>query len=219
MKTTKLKLNKLRNTMRLSLLAAACISTAAVASGSNQYSQGYEHSSNTEHDYARVVGVQPIIDVYQVSVPVEQCYQERVPRDRHANYRGKQSRTHEIVGALIGAAVGHQFGGGKGKDIATIAGAVLGGSIGRDVKNNARQRDQRYGNDSDQAYEGGYLGAGGGYGRYETVSRCEVTQEYRNEEQIIGYDVSYKYNGHVYQTRMPYDPGKKIKVKVTVQPV
>ena len=204
---------------QLSLITAVCLSTTAVANGSNHYGRGYEHSSNTEHDYARVVGVQPIIDVYQVSVPVEQCYQERVPRDRHANYRGKQSRTPEIVGALIGAAVGHQFGGGKGKDIATIAGAVLGGSIGRDVKNNARQRDQRYGNDYDQAYEGCYLGAGGGYGRYETVSRCEVTQEYRNEEQIIGYDVSYKYNGHVYQTRMPYDPGKKIKVKVTVQPV
>ena len=219
MKTTKLKINKFRNTLRLSVLAAVCFSTAAVASGSNQYNQDYEHRSNTEHDYARVIGVQPIIDVYQVSVPVEQCYQERVPRDRHANYRGKQSRTPEIAGALIGAAVGHQFGGGRGKDIATVAGAVLGGSIGRDVKNNARQRDQRYGNDYDQAYEGGYLGAGGGYGRYETVSRCEVTQEYRNEEQIIGYDVSYKYNGHVYQTRMPYDPGKKIKVKVTVQPV
>ena len=219
-KPNKTNPNRLASGIKLSLLAVACLSTAAVAGGSNQYGQSYAPSANVEHDFARVISVQPIIDFYQVSVPVEQCYPERVPRDRHANYRGKQTRTPEIVGALIGAAVGRKFGSGRGKDVATVAGAVLGGSIGRDVKNSARQRDRRYGNEYDRAYEGGYGGAyGDGRGDYQTVSRCEVTQEYRDEEQIVGYDVSYKYNGHVYQTRMPYDPGEKIKVKVTVQPV
>jgi outer membrane lipoprotein SlyB len=32
-------------------------------------------------------------------------------------------------GALIGGAIGHQFGGGSGQDVATVLGAIIGGSM------------------------------------------------------------------------------------------
>ena len=39
------------------------------------------------------------------------------------------------------------------------------------------------------------------------------------EEQIIGYDVVYRYNGRKYQSRLPYEPGKRLKIRVQVLPV
>ena len=180
------------------LLASLGLSSAANADHSDRY------DTSNGYDYARVTNVRPIVETYQVSEPVEQCFEERVPVERYAHGGRKESRTPEILGAILGAAVGHQFGGGRGKDVATVAGAVLGGSIGRDIKNDSRRHYR------DDHYQGA---------RYQTVSRCEVTEVYRTEEQIVGYDVSYEYQGTVYHTRMPNDPGRQIRVKVIVQPV
>lgn len=48
---------------------------------------------------------------------------------------GARSYTPEITGAIVGGAIGNQFGSGSGRDIATVAGAALGGSLGHDYKN------------------------------------------------------------------------------------
>ena len=37
-------------------------------------------------------------------------------------------------------------------------------------------------------------------------------------ERIDGYRVTYEYNGCEYDTRLPYDPGQKIRVRVAVAP-
>lgn len=186
------------------LVASLGFSLTANANPRDRYDTRFD-----DYDYARVVNVEPIFESYQVSEPVEQCYEERVPVQRHAHHSQKQSRTPEILGAIVGAAVGRQFGGGRGKDVATVAGAVLGGSIGRDIKNNSRDRyaSGRYGNEY-------YRGA-----QYQTVSRCDVTQVLRTQEQVVGYDVSYEYQGKIYHTRMADRPGREIRVKVIVQPV
>jgi uncharacterized protein YcfJ len=52
----------------------------------------------------------------------------------------------------------------------------------------------------------------------EVVQRCEVRYEDQYEERIDGYRVTYEYNGREYTTRMPYDPGSKIRVRVAVAP-
>jgi uncharacterized protein YcfJ len=121
-----------------------------------------------------------------------------------------KSRTPEVLGAIIGGVIGNQVGkrgGGKARDVATVAGAILGGSIGHDVKNNNRRYDSsRY----DDRYQ---------TTRYQTVQRCEVKDSYVTKEEIVGYDVAYKYRGNVFHTQMNQHPGDKIKVKVTVNPV
>ncbi len=43
-------------------------------------------------------------------------------------------------GALIGGAIGNQFGSGSGRDVATILGAVIGGSIARENSPKYQQR-------------------------------------------------------------------------------
>lgn len=44
------------------------------------------------------------------------------------------------TGAVIGGLLGHQVGGGKGKKLATVGGAVAGGAAGRTIQGN-RQID------------------------------------------------------------------------------
>jgi len=50
-----------------------------------------------------------------------------VPERSGANVPGA------IVGAIIGGVFGHQIGGGRGQDIATVGGAVAGGAVGANV--------------------------------------------------------------------------------------
>ncbi len=67
-------------------------------------------------------------------------YRERVVIERHAapypyhrssgEYR---SATPMILGGIVGGLIGHEMGKGRGKDVATAAGVILGGSIGRDM--------------------------------------------------------------------------------------
>lgn len=68
-----------------------------------------------------VVNVQPrMVTMYQ-----QQCQQVAVQRAPSGNSSGG------VLGAIAGAALGNQIGGGSGKDIATAAGAVIGYQIGR----------------------------------------------------------------------------------------
>ena len=55
-------------------------------------------------------------------------------------------------------------------------------------------------------------------GREEVVQRCDVRYEQEYEERIEGYRVTYEYNGREYTTRLPYDPGERIRVRVAVAP-
>jgi uncharacterized protein YcfJ len=105
-----------------------------------------------------------------------------------------------IVGALIGGGIGHQFGSGDGKRAATVAGAVIGTALGHDI--GERQR-ARYAYSQPQGYE---------------VERCDTRIERTYEERIDGYDVEYEYAGQRFHTRLPYDPGDRIRVRVAVTP-
>jgi uncharacterized protein YcfJ len=50
------------------------------------------------------------------------------------------------------------------------------------------------------------------------VRRCTTNYQSRQEERIDGYDVVYSYHGRRYATRTPFDPGKKLKIRVDVRP-
>jgi uncharacterized protein YcfJ len=191
-----------RKTFTRSLIAAVIVGAISlpVAAG-KQRGNSYDTST---YDYARVVTVDPVVETYQVNQPVEQCWDEKVPT-RHNQASKSRSRTPEVLGAIIGGLIGNQIGkrgGGNARDVATVAGAVLGGSFGHDTKNNNRRRHERYQN-----------------ARYETVQRCQVNDLYVTKEHVVAYDVAYKYRGDVFYTQMSQHPGDKIKVKVTVNPV
>lgn len=52
--------------------------------------------------------------------------------------KGEAGAIGTIGGAAAGGVIGHQFGGGRGKDAATVGGAILGAIAGREVEKRAR---------------------------------------------------------------------------------
>lgn len=149
------------------------------------------------YDYARVVDVEPLRRQVRVSEPVRECWEEvTYAQDGPFSYNHVRGT---LLGSVIGVAVGNQVGHGRGKDVARAAGALIGGAIGHNVSRD-RQR-QLYGD-----------------GRH-VVERCDVSYRDSWEERIDGYEVRYEYAGREYVTRMPYDPGDRIRVRVDVSPI
>jgi uncharacterized protein YcfJ len=165
----------------------------------------YQDDYGPQYDWARVVSVDPIIERYDVPVNRDVCYEEPVqyyePRYAYRDGRHRDNTGATMLGALIGGALGNTVGHGDGRRAATIAGAVIGGSV---ANNNARR--------------GGYYESGG-YVRQGSREVCDTRTEYRSEEEIVGYDVAYRYNGRVYHTRTDTDPGERIRVAVDVDAV
>jgi uncharacterized protein YcfJ len=157
------------------------------------------YGGNDAYDFARVVHVQPIVRQVRVEVPRRECWTE-VRYDQPAPRGAHGLAGPMILGALIGGAIGHQFEHGHHNDTATIAGAVVGSAIGHDI---GERRRSQVAYSQPRGYE---------------VERCEERIEHTYEERIDGYDVEYEYAGQRFQTRMPYDPGERIRVRVAVTP-
>lgn len=140
------------------------------------------------YDYAKVTDVHPVYDVVQVSTPRTVC------REQHYSSGPAEPRSYTgvITGGIIGGVIGNQAVNGKYRDWGTVAGALLGGSIGNDIY----QRNR----------------AGGQYGS----RRCHEVAEVREERQLTGYEVAYRYKGRDYATFMDHDPGQKVRVAVSV---
>jgi len=151
-----------------------------------------------QYDYARVVSSEPIVRMVTVNTPVRECWQDTEYYTVDRPVPGSGAST--LVGAVIGGVIGHQFGSGRGNDAATIAGSMIGAAVGNDAAK------RRYGA-SYRTVE---------YSR--PVQRCETRMTSHREERIDGYRVVYKYHGQKYETRMPYDPGREIRVRVDIRP-
>lgn len=67
---------------------------------------------------------------------VRNISQEELIKDKHNGWK-------TFGGALIGGVIGNQFGGGSGQDIATVLGAIIGGSIAHNHQNRERRVIQR----------------------------------------------------------------------------
>jgi uncharacterized protein YcfJ len=201
------------NSKILILGIAACTAFAAQSALARDDDRGRRHS---EYDYARVVNVDPLVRRIRVTEPRRACYEETRYDERERYDDGRYGRARYgygdgaagpmILGGIIGAAIGNQVGRGDGRRAATVAGAIIGSAIGHD-RAGRRGPDDRY---------------AGRYERYEsrpyTVERCDVRYHESWEERIEGYRVTYEYNGRQFTTRLPYDPGERIRVRVDVRP-
>lgn len=184
----------------LALIAGLTIAGAALASpppwSNSRHNRGYHRAYDSGYDYAPVRHVEPIVRRVRVETPRRECWDDvrHVESRPHISDPAVGGRT--LLGGLIGGVIGHQFGSGSGRDAATIAGTVIGAGVGYD---SAARR-----------YSSGV--------REEVVQRCEVRYEHEYEERIEGYRVTYEVNGREYTTRLPYDPGERIRVQVAVAP-
>ena len=98
----------------------------------------------------------------------------------------KETVKTPVLGAVAGGVIGHQFGGGRGKDIATVAGALGGGYAGNQIQGSMQENDT-----------------------YTTTQqRCKTV--YDKSEKMLGYDVTYKIGDQQGKIRMDKDPGSQI---------
>jgi outer membrane lipoprotein SlyB len=78
------------------------------------------------------------------AVPVEKVLFGKVQSVRNITERelieDKNQGWKVFGGALIGGAIGHQFGSGSGRDVATVLGALLGGSLANNNNPQYRQK-------------------------------------------------------------------------------
>ncbi len=147
-------------------------------------------SAETDYERGRVLNATPIYETVRTPQRREVCWDEEV------TYRERgRSRSGPIVGTIIGGAVGNQFGGGKGRDALTVAGAILGHAVAKDIQRNNAQT----------------------YSEIET--KCRTETDYVEQDRLRGYNVEYEYNGQVYSTRTRRDPGEWIDLRVSVTPV
>ena len=148
------------------------------------------------YQYAKVLSSHPIYETVSYSVPIEQC------RDETVTYQEPRARsaTGPILGAIIGGAIGNAVGHKKrNKQVGTAVGAILGGSIGADISRRHRERQS-------SPY-------------YSTEEVCTTVYEDRQEEELTGYRVTYRYGGETYTTMMDRDPGSSLRVSVDVTPI
>ena len=163
--------------------------------------KGFGHGAkNMHYGFAKVVAATPIYRQVRVSNPIKECWEEPVIHTQNNNSYPK-SASGMAVGGILGGIIGHQVGKGNGKKLATAMGTLIGAQIGHKAVNGHVQ--QNHGSTTYTEYE----------------ERCDVRHQVSYEEVIDGYRVTYRFQGEHYQIEMPYNPGKRIKLRIQISPV
>jgi uncharacterized protein YcfJ len=177
--------------LRLLPLALIALSGPALAqyAGDEDQHQGYQVSPMPENVSYGYAQVLRADEVVEVQ-------RTRTSEERcdGVEYRQSgQTTGGTVIGAIVGAALGNQVGKGDGRKAATVAGAVAGGVVGNNI---ARNRVD------------GQPNRGG----------CRLVEVEREDPVVVGYDVEYMYKGDKYVSRLPYDPGNRLRIRVSVVP-
>lgn len=125
----------------------------------------------------------------EVNVPRHECVSDTILEP--AQRRG--SVAGPVVGGVAGGIIGAQVGKGNGRVAASAAGALIGAIVG----------DRMSDRGNDRYYE-------------REVQRCRNVDHW--ETRLSGYRVVYRYRGQTETTILPYDPGRRLRVRVAVEP-
>lgn len=134
--------------------------------------------------YADVISATPIKKT--LNNPTKECHNVTVTH--HKPVKDEHQIAGTAIGAIAGGLLGHQVGGGKGKTLATVAGAIGGGYAGKKVQER-HQEDATY---------------------TTTEQQCSTVNHSRTT--VVGYTVKYRYKGVVHTARMDHNPGDRVKV-------
>ncbi len=80
----------------------------------------FSQGSSADYDRNKAVPVEKVL--FGTIVSARNISQEELIQDKNSGWK-------TFGGALIGGVIGNQFGGGSGRDIATVLGAVIGGKM------------------------------------------------------------------------------------------
>jgi uncharacterized protein YcfJ len=174
-------------------LAAAAVGVGSAALADPYYGQGYGYypppGPAPGQAYAEVLSSQPVYRQVAIAVPQQQCYQQPVT---YVDNRPSIGGT--LLGGLAGGLIGHTIGRGSGNAWATGIGAVVGAGVGNNIASAGEVQRTAY------------------------QQQCTMVSNYQYQQQLEGYNVTYRYGGQVYSTHLPYDPGPQLLVNVNVAP-
>ena len=182
--------------MKKATLALAILSTLAVPAAFGE----------SFGDRARVLSSRPVYE--RIPVTREECWNDRVrgyeERRVTRTDTGAPIGAGTVLGAVVGGAIGRQFGdSNRGRNQGTAAGAIVGGIIGHQIESDNAGRPVERTEVERVPVE-------------RNVERCRTVEEVR--EATIGYDVRYEFAGREFTTRLPRDPGRFLRVRVQVEP-
>ena len=122
-----------------------------------------------------------------------------------------------VFGAIVGGVIGNQLSRGRSYD--------RGHGRGHGRRHGYRQHNNRAAATIAGAAIGGAIASGIQYQKYPTqyytgyTQVCNSQTSWHSEERVVAWDVSWKYRGQIYQSRMDEPPGERIRVRVNVDPV
>jgi len=137
---------------------------------------------------AKVIDVRPVYNQVTFSDPVNSCRNVSVPMYGNS---GPSNPIDTLFGAVLGGAIGNQFGSGNGQDAMTVLGAIFGADV---IQNNNRP----------------VVG-------YQNQQKCDTNYVRRVERVIDGYDTTYSWNGltGVTRTKKKYKRGTHMPVRIS----
>jgi uncharacterized protein YcfJ len=94
-----------------------------------------------------------------------------------------------VIGGVAGGLLGHQIGGGRGKTVATVAGAAGGAYVGNQVQKSMQKSD------------------------VVTTTKRVCKTVYDKSQKVVGYDVTYRLEGKEGVVRTSFKPGATLPVK------
>lgn len=173
---------------KLLLLALALTSVSSFA----QHRGNDYATQTTSTETARVLRV----TLQTESVPVDRQVCETRSVQQQVQPAQQQGYGGTILGTVIGGVLGSQVGGGNGRLAATAVGAGIGAAIGNNSDRQTAPAPAQYAN--------------------VPVQQCHLETVY--ESQKRGYLVAYEYQGRQYSAITQTDPGRQIRVHVSVTP-
>ena len=145
----------------------------------------YQRRDNERLYEANVTSVRAV-----VGTPEQRCW---VEREKIPPEQSKANVPAALFGAVIGGILGHQVGGGRGKDLATVGGAVAGGLVGANIGRDSSGRPTAA----------------------QNIRRCDNVPTQTRPDY---WDVSYSFRGQEYRVQMSTPPGPTITVNEQGEP-
>src|SRR5271170_4464678 len=139
----------------------------------------------TRPKVANVIAVKEVTET--VSTPREDCQDVQVQKQAPA--KDSQRIAGTVIGGVAGGLLGSTIGGGAGRTLATVAGAAGGAYAGNQVQKNMQQKNVVT----------------------TTERRCKTVND--TTEQLVGYDVTYRFEGKEGVLRTFSKPGATLPVK------
>ena len=135
--------------------------------------------------FADVVGVKEVRQT--VTTPRQECKDVQV--QKQAPVKDEHRVAGTVMGGVAGGLVGSTIGGGRGKTVATVAGAAGGAYAGNQIQKNMQEKDVVT----------------------TTETRCTTVND--TSHKLVGYDVTVRHDGKERIVRTSFKPGPQIPLK------